>query len=150
MTDSNPSGPDGPVPVALALLDQRWPPSPALTDSSGAAAMIALEKEPRFLIGRLQQALTTLLAADLPPMDSMTALLSAALADAIAWRHHNGRPCSNCGPSLCDPCNADWDQADRYHALAIALGAIGDVPNLPNAQAEQATRKPPAKPPRTT
>jgi hypothetical protein len=130
MTDPSPDRSDGPVPVALALLDRRWPPSPALGDGTGVAAMTALEANPRFLIGRLQQALTTLLAGDLPPMDAQTRLLSEALADAITWRHHQGRPCPDCGQSLCDPCNADWDQADRYHALAIALGAIGDFPPM--------------------
>jgi hypothetical protein len=132
--------PEGPVPVALALLDRRWPASPPLTDATGSAAsgaVTALETDPRFIIGRLQQAITSLLAADLPPMDSMTSLLSAALADAISWRMHDGRPCGRCGQSLCEPCNADWDQADRYHALARALGAVGEisaqVPNLPRA-----------------
>jgi hypothetical protein len=119
-----------PIPVALALLDRRWPAGPPLTDAAGTAAsgaLTGLEADPRYLIGRLQQALTALLSADLPPMDGMTSLLSAALADAIAWRQHRGRPCHGCGPSLCEPCNADWDQADRYHALARALGAVGDI-----------------------
>jgi hypothetical protein len=132
--------PEGPVPVALALLDRRWPMSPPLTDIADLAAsdaMTALERDPRYIIGRLQQAITSLLAADLPPMDTMTSLLSAALADAISWRLHDGRPCPRCADSLCEPCNADWDQADRYHALARALGAVGEisaqVPNLPRA-----------------
>jgi hypothetical protein len=125
---------DGPVPIALALLDRQWPVSPPLADTAGAStpgagAATALESDPRYLIGRLQQALTTLLATDLPPMDAQTSLLSQALADAIAWRHHDSRPCRRCGPSLCGPCNADWDQAGRYHALARALGAIGDLPS---------------------
>ena len=47
MTDSNPSGPDGPVPVALALLDQRWPPSPALTDSSSVATVAGPDRPAR-------------------------------------------------------------------------------------------------------
>lgn len=67
---------------------------------------------------------------DLPPMDAQTSLLSQALAEAIAWRRHEQRPCPRCTESLCQPCNADWDQADRYHALARALGAIGDIPPL--------------------
>jgi hypothetical protein len=121
------------VSVALALLDRAWPSGPQLADAVGAAAagsdmVTALETDPRYLIGRFQQALTALLATDLPPMDPPTGLLSQALADAIAWRQHQGRPCSRCAASLCDPCNADWDQADRYHALARALGAVGDPP----------------------
>jgi len=120
--------PDDPIPVALALLDRQLPFNPALADIAGANAMTALEADPRYLIGRLHQILTTLLAADLPPMDAQTSLLSQAFADAIAWRRHQDRPCHHCAQSLCPPCNADWDQADRYHALALNLGAVGDVP----------------------
>jgi hypothetical protein len=123
-------GRDDPVPVALALLDREWPSGPPLTDIVGAStatvdAVTALQTDPRYLIGRFQQALSALLAAELPPMDTLTSLLSAALADAISWRRHEGRPCRHCAESLCGPCNADWDQADRYHALARALGAVG-------------------------
>jgi hypothetical protein len=127
------SGHGGPVALALALLDKQWPTSPPLTDVIGADAcmegdIVAVESNPRYLMGRLQQALTVLLAMDLPPMDALTSLLSQALADAIAWRQHMDRSCDNCGQSLCAPCNADWDQADRYHALTRALGAVGDPP----------------------
>jgi hypothetical protein len=122
---------NGRVPVALALLDRQWPANPPLADTVGASTgeanrVIALESDPRYLIGRFQQALAELLAHDLPQMDDMTSLLSDALADAIAWRHHDDRSCCHCEGSLCDPCNADWDQADRYHALARALGAVRD------------------------
>jgi hypothetical protein len=135
MTDATATGihpgADNPVSVALALLDRKWPAEPPLTDIVGASAaavgtLTALESDPRYLIGRFQQALSALLAADLPPMDTLTSLLSAALADAISWRQHMGRPCCDCGESLCRACNADWDLADRYHSLARALGAIGD------------------------
>ena len=126
---------DGPVPVAVALLDRQWPASPPLADIAGAStsasAVAALESNPRYLIGRLQQALTVLLAVDLPPMDAQTALLSQAFIDAIAWRRHDGRPCRDCGLSelgLCESCNADGDLAERYHALARALGAVGGDP----------------------
>lgn len=116
VTDTAP-GRDGPVPIALALLDWRWPATPQLVDAVGASTagsdgVTALETNPRYLIGRFQQALTALLAVDLPPMDTLTSLLSAALADAIAWRRHDERPCRHCGQSLCGPCNTDWDQAD--------------------------------------
>jgi hypothetical protein len=107
-------------------------PAPADTvgaSATAASSVTALETDPRYIIGRLQQAITMLLSADPPPMDAQTSLLSAALADAIAWRRHQDRPCPHCGQSLCGPCNADWDQADRYHALARALGAIGDPPS---------------------
>jgi hypothetical protein len=119
---------DHAIPVALALLDRQWPGGPALADAAGPEAATTLERDARYVIGRLQQALTTLLAADLPPMDPQTFMLSQALADAIAWRQHQDRPCQQCADSLCDPCSADWDQADRYHALARSLGAVGDLP----------------------
>ena len=134
MTDATPGGP---ISVALALLDQQWPDAPAL----GEETATELERDPRYVIGRLQQALTALLATELPPMDSETSLLSQALADAIAWRLHNDRPCPRCAESLCDPCNTDWDQADRYHVLARALGAVGD-PSRAKAPKERQGRRP--------
>jgi hypothetical protein len=126
-----PASSGGRVPVALALLDRQWPANPPLADTVGASTrevniVTTLESDPRYLIGRFQQALTELLANDLPQMDDMTSLLSDALEDAIAWRRHDDRPCRHCEGSLCDTCNADWDQADRYHALARALGAVGE------------------------
>jgi hypothetical protein len=117
----------GPVGVALALLEQHWPSCPALEDSIDTRAPAGLERDPRYLIGRLQQALTVLLEQDLPPMDARTALLSQALSDALAWRTHEGRPCAACdqdSEDFCDSRAADWAQADRYHELARALGAI--------------------------
>jgi hypothetical protein len=120
-----------PISIALALLDRHWPAVAALTDCPGAETLARLETDRRYLIGRLQQALTTLLAADLPPMDPQTTLLSQAIADALDWRLHTGRPCALCGDSLCGECSADWDQADRYHELARALGAMGDRPLSP-------------------
>ena len=82
--------------------------------------------------------MTVLLAADLLPMDPQTALLSQALKDALAWRMHTGRPCTQCGDSLCPQCSADWDQADRYHELARALGATGDRPGTVSPAGDEA------------
>lgn len=124
------SAPDGPVPVALALLDRRRPLTPALADTAGHRAMAALEADPRYVIGRLHQALTDLLARDLPPADAPTSLLSQALADAMAWRYHRCRPCGDCAESLCRACTADCDQADRYHSVALTLGAIDGHPSI--------------------
>ena len=121
--------PAEPVPLALALLDRRWPPSPVLADAARSGVLTALGRDARYLTGRLTQALAVLLADDLPGMDPPTALLSQAMADAIAWRQHRDRPCARCGQSLCEPCGADWDQADRYHVLALTLGVVGDVPS---------------------
>ena len=123
----------GPVGVVLTLLEQHWPSCPTLEDSIDARAAVGLERDPRYLIGRLQQALTVLLEQDLPPMDAQTALLSQALGDALAWRTHEGRTCTACeqsGEDFCDRCAADWAQADRYHDLARALGAIEDWPTV--------------------
>jgi hypothetical protein len=126
----------GPIGVALALLEQHWPSCPALEDSIDTRAPVGLERDPRYLIGRLQQALTVLLEQDLPPMDAQTSLLSQALSDALAWRTHEGRPCGVCeqsGEDFCDRCAADWAQADRYHELARALGAVDDWPTIARA-----------------
>jgi hypothetical protein len=128
MTDTKPAASGNRVPVALALLDRWWPEIPALDDQPRADELSDLERNPRFLIGRLQQAMTTLMSGDLPPMDQQTDLLSQAIGDAISWRLHDGRPCPCCANELCGPCEADWDRADRYHALARALGAIPDHP----------------------
>ena len=122
--------------MALALLEQHWPSCPALEDSIDTRGPVGLERDPRYLIGRFQQALTVLLEQDLPPMDAQTALLSQALADALAWRTHEGRPCGVCeqsGEDFCDRCAADWAQADRYHELARALGAVDDWPTIARA-----------------
>jgi hypothetical protein len=123
----------GPVGVALALLEQHWPSCPALEDSIDTRGPVGLERDPRYLIGRLQQALTVLLEQDLPPMDTQTALLSQALGDALAWRTHEGRTCAACeqaGEECCGTCAADWAQADRYRELARALGAVDDLPTI--------------------
>jgi hypothetical protein len=129
MTDPVHDDTDRPISVALALLDRHWPVNPALSDQVDVSTVSELEKDRRYLIGRLQQALTTLLSTSLPPMDTETSLLSQAIADAIAWRRHDDcRPCPRCAASLCDECSDDWDQADRYHALARALGAVGTPP----------------------
>jgi hypothetical protein len=117
---------NSPVSLVLALLDRHWPPVPALEDGQTGEALASLETDPRYLVGRLQQAMTVLLAADLPPMDAQTALLSQALDDALAWRTRVDRPCGECADELCDQCNADWNQADLYHELARALGAVGE------------------------
>jgi hypothetical protein len=134
-----------PVSVALALLERHWPSCPALDDSIDTKAPADLERDPRYLIGRLQQALTVLLEQDLPPMDAQTALLSQALHDALAWRTHEGRPCTACdenGEDFCDPCAADWEQADRYHELARALGAVDDWPTIARACGNTAPDRP--------
>jgi len=38
---------DGPIPLALALLDRRWPTVPAVEDAAGHAAITTLEADSR-------------------------------------------------------------------------------------------------------
>ena len=88
---------DGPVrddraAVARALLDRWYPICPVLTDQAMAslgddlAAIEGLENDPRYLIGRLSQALTALLERDVPPLDATAQLLSEAIEDATNYR----------------------------------------------------------------
>jgi len=120
---------DQPVAVALALIDHRWPPAPTVATIADEQALTRLEDDPRYLIGRLQQAINMLMAPELAPADPLTALLSQAISDAQSWRlHEDRRPCPRCGDDLCPACSADWDQADRYHELARALGATANPP----------------------
>jgi hypothetical protein len=144
MTEHTPPRPQTTASIALALLAQRWPPCPALDDSIHTHAPAGLENDARYLIGRLQQALTVLLEEELPAMDAQTALISQALNDALAWRTHEDRPCAACdqnGEDFCDTCAADWEQANRYHDLARALGAIENWPTIARAgQGQQCPR----------
>jgi hypothetical protein len=131
MTDSTAHEPQSPVSLVLALLDERWPSIAALDDGPAGDILVKLASDPRYLVGRLQQAMTVLLADDLPPVDPQSALLSQALDDALAWRTHQDRHCAQCDElrdELREQCNADYDQASRYHELARALGVVGDSP----------------------
>jgi hypothetical protein len=106
---------------------RTWASIAALDDSPAGGVLAKLASGPRYLHGRLQQAMTALLADDLPPVDPQSALLSHALDDALAWHTHQDRHCAQCD-ELCAQCNADYDQASRYHELARALGVVGDIP----------------------
>jgi hypothetical protein len=132
MTDATTYEPFHPISLVLALLDQRWPPIAALDDSPAGDVLAKLASDSRYLVGRLQHAMTVLLADDLPPVDPQSVLLSQALDDALAWRTHQDRHCAQCDElydELCDQCTADYDQASRYHDLARALGVVGDIPS---------------------
>jgi hypothetical protein len=50
----SPSGCASPVPVALLLLDQRWPPGPRPDGTAPSDVLDALANDPRYLIGRFQ------------------------------------------------------------------------------------------------
>jgi hypothetical protein len=88
MTDATAHEPAYPISLVLALLDERWLPVAALDDSPAGNVLAELVSDPRYLVGRLQQAMTVLLAGDLPPVDPQSGVLSQALHDALAWRTH--------------------------------------------------------------
>lgn len=127
----------GPVPddragVARALLDRWFPIHPVLVDQSltvlgdDLAAVEELESDPRYLIGRLSQALTALLEREVPPLDATAQLLSEAIEDATRYRR---RVCKDCpSDSVCARCATDWSRAERYEALWRDLGLIGELP----------------------
>jgi hypothetical protein len=128
---------DGPVrddraAVARALLDRWYPICQVLTDQAMAnlgddlAAFKGLENDPRYLIGRLSQALTALLERDVPPLDATAQLLSEAIEDAVNYRR---RVCRDCPPdSFRARCAADWSKAERYEGLWRDLGLIDELP----------------------
>jgi hypothetical protein len=89
-------------------------------------AVEELESDPRYLIGRLSQALTALLEREVPPLDAISQLLAEAIEDATRYRR---RVCDKCPPEgLCVRCAPDWRRAEAYEALWRELGLIGEVP----------------------
>jgi hypothetical protein len=132
-----PVPPDGSVrddraPVARALLNRWYPICPVLTDQAMAslgddlAAIEGLESDPRYLIGRLSQALTALLERDVPPLDATAQLLSEAIEDAVNYRRRVCRDCPT--DSLCARCAEGWRKAERYEGLWRDLGLIDELP----------------------
>jgi len=129
--------PAGPLPddravVARALLTRYVPVEPVISDEMAAflgrdiSSLSEIERDPRYLIGRLTQALTTLLADDVPPPDATGQLLMDAIQDAIDYRQ---RTCPQCGPEgICDDCAPGWQLAERYSSLYGQLGLIGARP----------------------
>jgi hypothetical protein len=101
--------------------------------AGGAAALEELECDPRYLIGRLTQALTALLQQPCPQPDATEDLLVEAIQDAIAYRRTS---CPRCTPdTACPACAASWARAERYEALFGLLGLIGEPPLPPPALA---------------
>ena len=84
-------------------------------DRAAAAALGELHSDPRYLIGRLSQALTALLAADVPPMDATAQLLVEAIADAVRFRLGRTAAC-RCGDE-CGRCVPDSRRAQLYRGL---------------------------------
>jgi hypothetical protein len=92
-------------------------------------ALTELERDPRYLIGRLTQALAALLAAEVPPPDATARLLGEAIEDAM---RHRRTTCAKCPPEdLCAACRPNWLRADRYAALYGLLGIVGELPQPP-------------------
>ena len=92
-------------------------------------------------IGRLSQALTALLSADIPPMDATAELLGQAIADAISYRR---RTCARCEleteSGVCAKCWPSWQQANAYEGLALSLGIIADLRPPPRLRAAGSER----------
>jgi hypothetical protein len=123
--------------LALQLLREFTPLTPPVADVAflvlGEGRHQELQADPRYLIGRLQQALTALLDAHpyLPPMDAQTELLADALGDAIEYRRYRiSDGCAECIAldEICAAHNEDWIRSERYEALLIALGCTADDP----------------------
>ena len=123
--------PDTRAAVARALLERYVPVEPVISNEMLAflgwdiPKLTELENDPRYLIGRLTQALSALLERDTPPLDATEQLLSAAITDAMAYRQHK---CRECGEDVCAKCEADWLLADRYWGLTGLLGLIDELP----------------------
>jgi hypothetical protein len=123
--------PDEPLPddrarVARALLG---PVNPVLDNEAYViddAEWREIRNDPRYLIGRLQQALTALLEREVPPLNATERLLAEAITDAIAYRKQARCP-AGCG-DICDRCRPDWDKAEAYEALYRSLGIIDELP----------------------
>jgi hypothetical protein len=127
--------PDTRVSVALALLRPIMPlldltmTDALCPDGYDTARADELESDPRYVIGRLHQALTALLAGDIPAPDATAVLLAEALGDAIEYRE---RDCPRCGPQgSCAECWQHWRKASEYRALAVDLGVIEAMPGAP-------------------
>lgn len=124
--------PDTRAAVARALLDRYFPVDNVIANNMAhnqrgdLAAYREMESDPRYLIGRLQQALTALLQQEMPPLDATMILLAEAIEDAIEYR--SGR-CAKCGiEEPCAECTENWNRAGRYEGLWRELGTIANFP----------------------
>jgi hypothetical protein len=127
--------PDDRAAVAQALLRRYAPVLPVIDnqimsalgfDRAAAGKLDELHSDPRYLIGRLSQALTALLEQDVPPMDATAQLLADAISDAIAYRLDRAAGC-RCGDE-CDRCLPEGRKALAYEGLWDQLGVIGELP----------------------
>ncbi len=124
--------PDPRSSIVAALLDRWLPIMPSVDgkvlsvlfpdDRPGSAA--ELDHDPRYLIGRLSQALTMLLERAMPPMDATAQLLCEAIGDAIDYRR---ACCPRCpADGICERCLPGWRKASAYEWLMNELGIIDD------------------------
>jgi hypothetical protein len=127
--------PDTRAAVARALLDRYVSIEPVIDnqaigalgfDLPASRKLDELHSDPRYLIGLLFQALTALLAEDVPPMDATAQLLGEAIGDAMQYRYDRAFACP-CGGE-CDRCLAEGRKALAYEGLWDQLGIIGDLP----------------------
>jgi hypothetical protein len=129
-----PAAPDRRADVARALLDRWFPLEPVIDDQIGGllgrdtGRLQELHADPRYLIGRLSQALSALLADPVPPMDATALLLAEAIDDAVAYRKDLG-DCPQCGEGVCSRCQPQWDRAMAYETLYGRLGLIDERPD---------------------
>jgi hypothetical protein len=125
--------PDDRAEVAAALLDRYAPLQPGLSDEMyaflgwDAARLAEIERDPRYLIGRLAQSLAALLAQDAPPLNATERLLAEAIDEARRAREATAAACA-CGGDGCDSCLPDWVKAQQYFSLHGRLGLIGELP----------------------
>jgi hypothetical protein len=128
--------PDTRAYVTRALLDRWFPVEPVVSDTAYAylgwkrQALTDLERNPQYLIGRLTQALTSLLAVETPPVDALSQLLSDAIGDAIS---HRMGLAHRCCPDGCAKCQPDCIRAEQYASLWGQLGLVDEKPVPPAA-----------------
>jgi hypothetical protein len=131
LADPAASPPDDRAEVARSLL-YRYAPTQPVTSNEMLAflgfdvpELHAIERDPRYLIGRLTQALSALLQRKVPPPDATGQLLMDAIADAMAYRQ---RCCAACGEGVCAACEPGWQRAAQYETLYGLLGLLGERP----------------------
>jgi hypothetical protein len=129
--------PDTRAAVARALLDLYAPVHQVLDnqaigalgfDHDAAGKLDEIHSDPRYLIGRLLQALTAL-NEEVPPLDATAQLLGDAIRDAMQYRYDRAFGC-RCGDE-CDRCRAEGRRALAYEGLWDQLGIIGELPAGP-------------------
>lgn len=124
--------PDDRAAIARALLTRYAPSHPEISNEMAAflgwdlTALAELENNPQYLIGRLTQALSALLAEDTPPLDATATLLIEAIRDAISYQRTR---CGRCDTEqACPRCEAGFLKAARYDALYGLLGLVDELP----------------------